>query len=319
MNCRVCNASNPDSNRFCGQCGSILDLGAEQLQKQIVAVVRQKVKNGDVLAAEITNKIQDQLWRWGIVLGLASTLFVASLAFFGVTSYESAKSQIENAASKGADTLTNAATAGADNLNKTASQKQTDLGNQETEILSRLQNTAQPVEAKIQGVGTREKILSVQLEQEEAANNDYKGRFENLEALRESSPNTPIGTINNQIFQPINTSISAPIDILRPAYAIGSTGQGVSSIQTRLTELGCYSGPISGTFDSATADAVKAFESAKYQSGSKIPRIVPPTFTPNATDAPALGSGSIGGPFSSGEVGISEWSDLFSSSALACN
>ena len=56
-------------------------------------------------------------------------------------------------------------------------------------------------------------------------------------------------------------------------YRLGSQGEEVSKIQTRLKELGYYRGPIDGDFGGGTASAVKSFQQAK---GSAIDGIVGP-------------------------------------------
>ena len=45
-----------------------------------------------------------------------------------------------------------------------------------------------------------------------------------------------------------------------PAYRLGSNGGEVARIQTRLSALGFYRGPLDGVFGGATAAAVKAFQ-----------------------------------------------------------
>ena len=46
----------------------------------------------------------------------------------------------------------------------------------------------------------------------------------------------------------------------RPTLRQGDSGPWVSELQRELTQLTFYDGPISGTFDARTSDAVKAFQ-----------------------------------------------------------
>ena len=318
MNCPICSTVNPDSNLYCGQCGTALNSSSTQLGQQIETVVRRTVRDSDVLATEVTNKVQDQIERWGKVLGLAAkwlaaaaAVFIATLAIFGVTSYESAKSKIENAA-----------TTASDNLNKAAQQKQTDLANQENALSSKLQQMAQPVEAQIQAYGPKEQSLNAKFQKADNSVNviltTANDRMTALRNLQESSPNAPLSSINSQLLQPFQAanmgfpSVAAQVyglTVAIPPYDVGSTGDGVIAIQTRLQELDCYSGQINGVYDPATADAVKAFKSANPSGpleGFGVGEFVPTKAEYINTKAPTLPSTS------EGSVGMNEWSGLFS-------
>jgi peptidoglycan hydrolase-like protein with peptidoglycan-binding domain len=100
--------------------------------------------------------------------------------------------------------------------------------------------------------------------------NENQKKLTNIATERLYNPSATLGQLNPNIITP-----SLPIDsthigdvltaqVLRH-YAIGSTGDEVKTIQSRLQARKCYSGEINGTFDDATAKAVIAYRVAKHQ------------------------------------------------------
>jgi peptidoglycan hydrolase-like protein with peptidoglycan-binding domain len=100
-----------------------------------------------------------------------------------------------------------------------------------------------------------------------------------------------------------------------PTYTLGSTGEGVKSIQSRLAALGCYSGQISGNFDASTVAGVTAFKAAqnnplatrKYDEGAPILLFSSLMPSPGQVENNA------------GDVGPDTWTALFSLASPRCD
>jgi Putative peptidoglycan binding domain len=70
------------------------------------------------------------------------------------------------------------------------------------------------------------------------------------------------GIISSALTQPLNLNDAAAqqLTFRQPTvYSLNSSGPEVEKIQTRLKELNCYSGEISGHYDEATKQAVERF------------------------------------------------------------
>src|SRR5579863_7078963 len=173
VNCYVCNNENPGANRFCGHCGSALDSSSEKLQRQIVEVVRQNIKDSDTIAADISKKVEDQLWRWGIVLGLAGSFLAVAFAISGFTSFEGAKDRIDQAAKAATGTL-----------NDAARDKKSDLEKQANAISGGLKIEAQQAESVIQSYGVRENAVGANLRRLESALSKQNAQMEQLNKIR---------------------------------------------------------------------------------------------------------------------------------------
>src|ERR1700677_1237540 len=108
MICSFCDESNPEANRYCGQCGAALDVASQKLRQQVVSIIGQEFEDQEMVAAtvgeQVAKKVEDRLWQWtkvlgfaGGILGFAMTVFLAGLGFFGFTSYKEAQSRINDA------------------------------------------------------------------------------------------------------------------------------------------------------------------------------------------------------------------------------
>jgi hypothetical protein len=254
------------------------------------------------MAAEISKNVEDRLWRWGIVLGAAGSLFAASLALFGFTSFEGAK-----------DRINQVATAATGTLNSTASAKNTDLEKQAVVLSGELRTEVQQAESVIRSYGVRENAVGANLHRLEVALTKRNAQMEQLNRIRATSPDTPIGSINSQLFQTPNLTGTINSGTVQ-AYSLGSSGEGVKAIQSRLSALGCYSGLISGTFDSSTADGVIAFKAAQ-EKPIQDRRFGSPSVIPN----PALGPSADQIELNSSDVGNRMWNELFSPFTARCD
>lgn len=222
---------------------------------------------------EIGTKVEDRLWRWGKVLGGAAALLAVALAVFGFSSFEGARARIDQAASEAAAALNRAALDKKGELEKQASTFSGELEKQASTYSGTLEKQAsaysgtlktdvQKAEGTIQSYAPREKAVNTNLERLEAALKERNDRAAKLQEIRDVNPYAPIGSINSQLFQTeavpggsqlpsYNATLPgiSPSTVSVPAYSQGSKGEGVKAIQSRLTELGCYSGPVSGEFD----------------------------------------------------------------------
>jgi hypothetical protein len=298
VECLICKEPNPEGKRYCGNCGAALDISSEKFRQQVLAVMGDPSKQEDVLSVRIADKAEDRLWRYSKVLGGALAIFLGGLVFFGINSYENLKSG-----------LNSVAVAANGKLEETASQNQTKLDQKGAALLNQLQQEAQPTQAALDALAERARVMDAALKKYELVAAARGESLDRLKTIRDKSPTTPIGDISSGLFTPvsdINSSLFAygvatPVSV----YKEGSTGSGVMRIQQRLARLGCYSGPINGTYDSATKDAVIAFQSPHLQA-----------FYDNqiyATDTvPQFNEIPMSSAEQSGEVGTTTWNSLFS-------
>ena len=132
-----------------------------------------------------------------------------------------------------------------------------------------------------------------------------------------TSPPSPAPTPPADIQQGTNG-----VSHLRPAGSYqmlsrGSSGAAVTSLQTALQILGYYAGRITGSYDAATVDAVKAFQANNSTGVDGIAGSATQTILYDRTPRPAgeiapgpsalpEGAGKISGP-SAGQVELSHW------------
>jgi hypothetical protein len=334
MICTICAEENPETNRYCGQCGGALDIESEKFRNQVTAIVQHAFKDQELVAVTIADKAEDRLWRLGKVLAGAGSLLGIALAIFGFTSIERAKSQIDAAALFATQ-----------HLSSTAASSEKTIDQQRQALLLEMQKQAQPTEEALQQFAAKTKATSAELLHYQALAQGYTQQMAQLKKIRETSPQTPIGDIKNDLFQiaatqyalgglgagingggigspyaanpyinsgrPPTSGLSATSAPLIAPYKIGSQGIAVEAIQARLAQLGCYSGSISGQYDSATDSAVRAFQGTK-STGQRLSDIKTPPIEPPPTAAPSTDDAVLG------DVGLSTWSRLFSPVAHSC-
>ncbi len=315
MICGVCGSERPVGDEYCGKCGAVLSPDASRLREQVVAVVRETVKDGDVLAGEIAGKVEDQLWRWakvlsicGVLLSLCGMAFVGALGLFGVRSYETAKGQIDAAGSAAAQSIRDAGQRNA-----------ADLNTQARVLLSQLEGQATPAEAQLRGLSAREQAASLKVQRLEAAFGQDNQRLAALQRLQHSAPLTPIGNISSDLTTPYNPASPLAGSVLA-VYELGSTGPQIAALQSQLTDLGCYSGTADGQFDDATERAVVAFQTAYSNSRSSLmltsALLAGDDFADYHNLAAALYAPE--GPDGVGVVGWETWNHLFAASPVHC-
>ncbi|HWZ50193.1 MAG TPA: peptidoglycan-binding protein [Granulicella sp.] len=264
----MCAQSNPDNNRFCGQCGAALDAASQKLREQIRDVIRQEFKNEDLVAVTVADKAEERLWRWSKMVGIAGLFASIGLAAFGFTSFDGARNQIKNAALLAAQDLRSVS----DSTKKTLAQNTlTTLSQVEKTRLTAIadmQYEEQRTRTAADSVTLRTKATNEKLAAAEQQVAVLQSRLQAINEVRSKLPDTPIGAITNDLFKPTGFGQGGygegpygGIAVISP-YKEGTVGNGVRALQERLAALGCYSGQPSGIFDPATTAGVSAYVAA---------------------------------------------------------
>jgi len=100
--CRSCGAENPDTNKYCGACGSALD-ATEVLRREIDASVDRalaaRVKDRAVVETQLANAVLEKLIGWAKTYGTILAVLIALAAFIlarlGIDSYQSLKTKVD--------------------------------------------------------------------------------------------------------------------------------------------------------------------------------------------------------------------------------
>jgi len=100
MECRHCQATNPDGKRYCGDCGA--QLGAPSLQQEIATALKKHLKDQKVVEVELTEAIANRLTGWAktlaYLIGIPLVLLGGALGFLGVRTYSDFSTLSEQAA-----------------------------------------------------------------------------------------------------------------------------------------------------------------------------------------------------------------------------
>ncbi|MCP4406058.1 MAG: hypothetical protein GY801_53290 [bacterium] len=114
MECLRCNVSNPEGQKYCGNCGMNLDptLGPlkdfleSNLQQEVQAVLKEQIKDQKVLEVETAQAIVSKLSDWAKLfaycVGIPLTLLLIVLGVLGIKTY----TDISKAADKAEKTIT---------------------------------------------------------------------------------------------------------------------------------------------------------------------------------------------------------------------
>lgn len=339
MKCPVCAELNPEGNKFCGTCGAALDASGMKLRQQILEVIEREFKDKELVAVEVADKAEDRLWRWGKLLRLPLAFCLIGLGFFGVTTYENAKSRIDDAAQTAVAGLNQVANQNEQTIVGKRSEAISQMQQAEALSISQIQSQTKAAGGQVAAVVSRAKASSGQLQVAEksvaamqAQVAPLQEKITALSSIRDLSPDTPIGDINGGLFNPVipgvvnngstsygaasaSDSIAQLVSGSRqpgppPPYKEGASGSGVTAIQNRLFALGCYEGLTTGTFDTATTAAVIAFvETNGRPSPNSIMGLLD-----TSSDAPAV----LYDDPTPGTVDYRLWGELFSSSAKKC-
>ncbi len=301
MNCPLCNAPNPDTDRYCGQCAAPLDPANQTLRQQIVTVIGQEFKDQDLVAASlcerVATKVENRIWVWTKILGSAVAILCVTLTIFGIRSFTDALNKINDASQAATKASAEAVIA----VNTASQNAISQMGQQSGSVSSKAKASNLELDKDKEQISSLKAGL-------EGATADLEFARRQLRALneaRELHPNTPIGQFDRKLF--IDVPGSGP-DKIAP-YGLGDTRKGVRRIQARLAELGCYKRQPSGTFDQQTADAVIAFVKVNA------------SLRPSPSDHPPS-NGEMPSPTIPhavpGEVDYHRWTQLFAQAAAKC-
>jgi zinc-ribbon domain/Putative peptidoglycan binding domain len=317
MKCPNCAVDNPDNNRFCGQCGAILDETTRRFREEVRELIKQELRDEESLAVRVADKAEERIWRWSKILGIGVGLAALGLAGFGFTSFESSKKQIENAAAIASQEIKK----DADDTKQSMEQRGTatihQIQKSGTETIAQMQKEGEATLIAANSVSLRVKASNTkmaEIEQQQSA------QLNTLATIRNQSPDTPIGSISTDLFKSSNSSCTGtnqpwycPNGTYTPAlsrivypYKFGDVGSGVMELQDRLLKLGCYSGPSTGIFDDSTAKGVEAFVAANGM------RLLP--LATASGNAPSFFIDDA----SHGTVDRSLWVSIFSEDAKKC-
>jgi hypothetical protein len=118
IECPTCKTANPDANRYCGNCGSLLPSGSglpeTDIRQHIKSVLREELKDQRVVEVEVTEAIVTRLSTWSRLLayfvGIPFALLIFALGFLGYKSFSDFSKLVKDAESKIKPTLEQAKT-----------------------------------------------------------------------------------------------------------------------------------------------------------------------------------------------------------------
>lgn len=138
MDCVACKRTCPESDRFCGLCGSELGLSIPS------TILKNALRDRRAVEIEITESVMDRLMKWGRWLGAVAALIVAGFAFaLGLVYHDTravldaGKAQVESAVADGKSNI-NAAAGEAARKIDAISKNADDLGREESQLQSNL-------------------------------------------------------------------------------------------------------------------------------------------------------------------------------------
>jgi len=271
VNCPRCGAENPESNKFCGQCALAITPEDLKIRATALSVVEEQLNKRDqkLLEIETANAIVRRVYLGFTPLALT----IAFAAWFGFAQYRTALDAISSTKSAAIQSLQTQTASEWRGINEQASQERATL-KAATQIEAR--------ELRTNAGQGREQLRQAQvvMEQMLQQGNALKTKYENAFAsdalispahlgsgqLVTLTP-TPTVTITGVTAQPsrvYSTGIAgfqSSTDFIEPltTFSLGSSGPEVAKIQTRLKDLGCYAGDITGQYDQFTREAVVRF------------------------------------------------------------
>ena len=101
--CPHCKAQNPESKRFCGDCGGPLDHGlvGESLREQVQNIIREHYKDQRIVDVETTQAIASRLVDWaklfGFFIGIPIATLLLIVGALGIKTYSDFKAQVGKA------------------------------------------------------------------------------------------------------------------------------------------------------------------------------------------------------------------------------
>jgi hypothetical protein len=258
MVCPKCSSANPDGKHFCGDCGSSLDPIGDEFRRNVQAVMREQLRDQKLVEIETTDAVIARLKTLTRPVLYAAAIAIAVLGVVGVRSAK--------------DILDGMRTA-----QQQAIQQLRQQASSETQSLAQ---EADSIRAQYRRLGDQQDLVEklrqaeTQLKAIQTAGKSLKQRYEEMSselASHAPSPNTGATAASGSgVSGEVALSLrgnrgdrSQEAGNTPAVYALGSSGTQVERIQSRLRELGCYSGEVSGSFDQRTKDAVSRFNEAR--------------------------------------------------------
>lgn len=115
MECGRCKASNPDSNRYCGQCAApldpqmtpVLEFVRSSLRQEIEAALAKRFQDQKVVEVEITEKVVERLKGIGKTISIPLGLLAIVLSAWGIHSLSDVDVKIKKATDDAIANMTN--------------------------------------------------------------------------------------------------------------------------------------------------------------------------------------------------------------------
>src|SRR5260370_26212036 len=103
MDCLICNAKNPEGAKYCGNCGSRLDVSTGPIKEVVEAAVRQEVgrvlernlKDQKIAEFDITENVTNRLLGWAKMLGTVIGVLLVLAGNLGVKSGYDIKKELQ--------------------------------------------------------------------------------------------------------------------------------------------------------------------------------------------------------------------------------
>jgi hypothetical protein len=213
MECIRCNGVNPQGKRYCGDCGAPLDPNAGplmelielSLNQRIQSILKEQLKDKQLVELEITESIVSRLSNWtkllGFFVGIPLLLLAFLLGFFGIQTYSDFSKIVKATQKNISDQLQHA-------------QKQADLLKEQSDrLLTEYNNLrTQLVDASV--VAQEVKTLAKKVEQieEKIAFEPSTALPAELKAKIESSLYSFQNYFTELGFKPIKGSLTVKID-----------------------------------------------------------------------------------------------------------
>jgi hypothetical protein len=146
VECKSCKSDNPESNKFCGQCGKVLTTDPA-MQAAVREEIDSRLKDRNVVEVEVAEKVQERLITrvefWSKMVGLNIAIFLATLTLVGIRSFDAMLGRAQKAAeTKMAASITGAQTKMSEN-EKAAEAKMATSADEVSAMLGQAQKAAE--------------------------------------------------------------------------------------------------------------------------------------------------------------------------------
>jgi hypothetical protein len=291
VKCVRCAAENPDTNKYCGECGALNTTKDGHIRDLATSVFNEQFKKRDQKLLEV--ETVDAVYRGLTRAAVPIVALLALAGWVGWGKYDNALGAIESAKVTAIKSLQDQTGTEADSirgdaakertlLQESARQEAKNLQDEQSNFKKQYVQKSATAEAELEQyrakLKTKEAELAQVYRQGTALRAQYDDTVSGLTSMGMGGASLP--GINLSATQPAILGDSALQP--QPVYSLNSSGPEVEKIQERLKQLNCYSGEISGHYDEDTKQAVERFN--RYR----------------------------GEAFPSGVVDVSDWITLFS-------